>query len=82
MKVGDSVRVISSKPILHSHAGGVCSVGLMGTVTRVLERRAYPKNVVVNFEYESSSSSKDGDEEEKTTTSFEAHFFPGQLRKE
>jgi hypothetical protein len=25
--------------------GGVCSVGLMGTVTRVLEGRAYPKNV-------------------------------------
>ena len=84
LKVGDSVRVISSKPILHSHMGGVCSVGLEGTVTRVLERRAYPKNVVVNFEYESSSSSEDGDEEEKTrsTTSFEAHFFPGQLRKE
>jgi len=83
LNVGDSVRVISSKPILHSHAGGVCSVGLAGTVTRVLERRAYPKNVVVKFEYESSSS-EDGEEEKSssTATSFEAHFFPGQLRKE
>ena len=33
---------------MDSHGGvGVCSVGLAGTVTRVLEGRVYPKNVAV-----------------------------------
>lgn len=78
IKVGDGVRVVASKPILHTHVagyeddGGICSVGLVGSVVRVLERRAYPKNVVVKFELDG-----DGD----TPKSFEAHFFPGQLRK-
>jgi len=70
LNVGDRVRVISTRPILH-RGGKLCSVGLEGTVTRVLERRAYPKNVAVTFELE-------GAEKEN----FEAHFFPGQLRKE
>ncbi len=89
VKVGDSVKVISKgqQPIVHTHVegsnGGVCSVGLVGKVVRILEQRAYPKNVVVKFDNvdcggdvadESSSSS--------STLSFEAHFFPGQLRKE
>jgi hypothetical protein len=52
----------------------MCSVGLVGTVTRVLEGRAYPKNVVVRFEL------LDG--VKGATTTFEAHFFPGQLRNE
>lgn len=91
VKVGDSVKVISKgqQPIVHTHVegsdGGVCSVGLVGKVVRVLEQRAYPKNVVVKFDNvdcggdvddESSSSSS------SSTLSFEAHFLPGQLRKE
>eukprot|EP00579_Thalassiosira_antarctica_P013551 CAMPEP_0201937772 /NCGR_PEP_ID=MMETSP0903-20130614/40153_1 /ASSEMBLY_ACC=CAM_ASM_000552 /TAXON_ID=420261 /ORGANISM="Thalassiosira antarctica, Strain CCMP982" /LENGTH=374 /DNA_ID=CAMNT_0048478849 /DNA_START=19 /DNA_END=1143 /DNA_ORIENTATION=+ len=83
LNISDSVRVISSKPIVHTHvagyenSGGICSVGLVGTVTRVLEREAYPKNVVVKFELEGDTI-----EGEERATSFEAHFFPGQLRKE
>lgn len=81
LRDGDSVRVISSKPILHTHVEGydgegICSVGLVGTVSRVLPRQAYPKHVTVRFELESG-----GDDDERAT-SFEARFFPGQLRKE
>ena len=80
LNVGDSVRVISSKPILHTHVsgyeakGGVCSVGLTGKVTRVLDRKAYPKSVAVKFDLDINMS--------EPPASFEAHFFPGQLRKE
>ncbi|KAL9183158.1 hypothetical protein ACHAXT_004945 [Thalassiosira profunda] len=88
LNVGDAVRVASSTPIVHTHvagyeaAGGLCSVGMVGTVTRVLERRAYPKNVAVRFEFEEEEAAE-GDEGGKTTTkSFEAHFFPGSLKKE
>ena len=78
--VGDTVRVIGSKPIVHTHVSGyesdgLCSVGLVGTVTRVLEQRAYPKSVAVKFDLKGDSI--DGDD-----TSFEAHLFPGQLQKE
>jgi len=91
LKVGDSVKVISkggqqSPPIVHTHVvkgntnndggGGVCSIGLVGKVVRVLEQRAYPKNVVVKFD-NVDCGGDDGD-----VSSFEAHFFPGQLRKE
>ena len=79
--VGDRVRVISSKPILHTHVegyeeNGLCSVGLVGTVSRVLERQSYPKNVAVKFELEKDGNSDDGG------ITFESHFFPGQLQKE
>jgi len=81
VNVGDSVRVISSKPIVHTHVGGyetsgVCSVGLVGKVTRVLEQRAFPKNVAVKFD------SVDCGEGVGSSLSFEAHFYPGQLCKE
>ncbi|KAL3778380.1 hypothetical protein HJC23_003189 [Cyclotella cryptica] len=81
--VGDSVRVVSSKPILHTHVPGyeehgLCSVGLVGTVTRVLNQRSYPKNVAVMFQLEEESDSGDGN----AATQFEAHFYPWQLRKE
>ncbi|KAL3809069.1 hypothetical protein ACHAXA_011424 [Cyclostephanos tholiformis] len=89
LRVGDRVRVISPRPILHSHvegyeAGdGLCSVGLLGTVTRVLERRSYPKNVAVRFELEGVGGVVEGGGGMTTEpTSFEAHFFPGQLRRE
>ncbi|KAL7476929.1 hypothetical protein ACHAW6_002759 [Cyclotella cf. meneghiniana] len=77
--VGDSVRVVSSKPILHTHVPGyekhgLCSVGLVGTVTRVLKQQSYPKNVAVRFEFEEDSNGGGA-------TQFEAHFYPGQLRK-
>jgi len=55
--VGDVLRVVSSRPIIHDnipgHDAGVCSVGLIGTVTRVLDRRSYPNpmNVAVMFEW-------------------------------
>lgn len=68
LNAGDTVRVISPRPILHSNEE-LCSVGMTGTVSRVLERRAYPKNVAVKFDVDGSDA-------------FEAHFFPGQLRKE
>lgn len=74
---GDVVRVISKgAPIVHTHVRGyedtgLCSVGLVGKVSRVLNPRAYPKNVAVKF-------SLDGVE----GGSFEAHFYPGQLKKE
>ena len=79
VRAGERVRVVSPRPILHTHVegheiAGMCSVGLVGTVTRVLEGRAYPKNVAVRFEL--------SDGVEGATTTFEAHFFPGQLRKE
>mmetsp|Transcript_11197 Transcript_11197/g.19473 ORF Transcript_11197/g.19473 Transcript_11197/m.19473 type:complete len:359 (-) Transcript_11197:151-1227(-) len=77
LNVGDSVRVISSKPILHKD-GAICSVGLVGTVARVLDRKAYPKNVAVRFDFDDTIE----EGEAKRVTSFEAHFFPGQLRKE
>jgi hypothetical protein len=78
--VGDSVRVVSSKPILHTHVPGyeehgLCSVGMVGTVTRVLKQQSYPKNVAVRFQLE-------GDSNSGGATQFEAHFYPGQLRKE
>jgi hypothetical protein len=70
---GDVVRVVSSEPIVHSHVAGydegLCSVGLVGRVTRVLNQRAFPKNVVVEFDLEGG-------------TKFEAHFYPGQVRRE
>jgi len=89
VKVGDSVKVIATKggqqqqqqPIVHTHVkgskdgAGVCSVGLVGKVVRVLEQRAYPKNVVVKFENFDCGEDDNG-------VSFEAHFLPGQLRKE
>ncbi|KAL7499011.1 hypothetical protein ACHAWT_010060 [Skeletonema menzelii] len=89
VKVGDSVKVIATKggqqqqqqPIVHTHVkgskdgAGVCSVGLVGKVVRVLEQRAYPKNVVVKFENVDCGEDDNG-------VSFEAHFLPGQLRKE
>lgn len=69
---GDTVRIVSDKPIVHNHVqgyeGGLCSVGLVGKVARVLNQKAYPKNVAVVFNL--------GGEE------FEAHFCPGQLRTE
>ena len=86
VRTGDVVRVVSSRPILHTHVdghedAGICSVGLVGTVTRVLEGRAYPKNVAVRFELPTIGG---GVEEANppSVSSFEAHFFPGQLRKE
>ncbi len=80
LKEVDSVRVVSPKPIVHTHVegfeeGGICTVGLVGRVKRVLKRQSFRKNVVVEFDVE-----KEGDENGKIT--FEAHFFPGQLRKE
>ncbi len=52
VRAGDRVRVVLPALILHTHVdghrgAGVCSVGLTGTLTRVLEGRAYPKNVEV-----------------------------------
>eukprot|EP00584_Thalassiosira_punctigera_P016568 CAMPEP_0172551248 /NCGR_PEP_ID=MMETSP1067-20121228/37102_1 /TAXON_ID=265564 ORGANISM="Thalassiosira punctigera, Strain Tpunct2005C2" /NCGR_SAMPLE_ID=MMETSP1067 /ASSEMBLY_ACC=CAM_ASM_000444 /LENGTH=370 /DNA_ID=CAMNT_0013339009 /DNA_START=16 /DNA_END=1128 /DNA_ORIENTATION=- len=89
LNVGDKARVVSSQPILHSSvegsegSGEVCSVGLVGTVTRVFERKAHQKNVVVKFELEGGADGNAPIEgEEKIAISFEAHFFPGQLRKE
>jgi hypothetical protein len=41
----------------------------VGRVTRVLNQRAYPKNVVAEFDLEGG-------------TEFEAHFYPGQVRRE
>jgi len=90
VNVGDSVKVISSKekePIVHTHVegsgdGGVCSIGLVGKVVRVLEQRAYPRgNVVVKFDNVDCGGGDD-DESSSSGLSFEAHFFPGQLRKE
>jgi len=89
VNVGDSVKVISSKekePIVHTHVegsgdGGVCSIGLVGKVVRVLEQRAYPRgNVAVKFDNVDCGGGDDDDE--SSGLSFEAHFFPGQLRKE
>ena len=96
VKVGDTVRIVSSKAIVHTHvngyeSNGLCSVGLVGKVSRVLEQRAYPKSVVVQFENidcgvggsEEGDSSNDGNGGEGgASLSFEAHFYPGQLRKE
>lgn len=88
LKVGDNVKVISTKgkqskqPIVHTHVegsdGGVCSVGLVGKVVRVLPQKAYPKNVVVKFDnVDCGENDNDND-----GLSFEAHFLPGQLCKE
>ena len=96
VKVGDTVRIVSSKAIVHTHvdgyeSNGLCSVGLVGKVSRVLEQRAYPKSVVVQFDNvdcgvgggEEDSGSDDGNGGEGgASLSFEAHFYPGQLRKE
>ena len=88
VRTGDVVRVVSSRPILHTHVdgheeAGICSVGLVGTVTRVLEGRAYPKNVAVRFELPSENDvGAVGGGGPTPPSSFEAHFFPGQLRKE
>lgn len=69
---GDIVRVVSNKPIIHSHVPGheegLCLVGLVGTATRVLNQRAFPKSVAVAFNLDGAD--------------FEAHFYPGQLQKE
>ena len=69
---GETVRVVSDQPVLHTHVsgyeGGLCSVGLVGKVMRVLNPRAYPKSVAVKFDLEGKE--------------FEAHFRPGELRKE
>ena len=89
VRTGDVVRVVSPRPILHTHVdghggGGICSVGLVGTVTRVLEGRSYPKNVAVRFELPSENTDvgAGGGGGPTPPSSFEAHFFPGQLRKE
>ena len=74
---GDVVRVISNgTPIVHTHIEGyedtgLCSVGLVGKVSRVLNPRAYPKNVAVKFSLDGAEGG-----------SFEAHFYPGQLKSE
>ena len=72
-KEGDVVRVVSDQPIVHTHVDGyqmgLCSVGLVGKVTRVLNPKAYPKSVAVKFDLEGGDV-------------FEAHFYPGQLRTE
>ena len=61
----------------------LCSVGLLGTVTRVLNGWLYPKNVVVRFGLEDVKEVVEGGRMATTTpSSFEAHFFPGQLRRE
>ena len=82
LKVGDNVKIISVKgqqPIVHTHVegsdGGVCSLGLVGKVVRVLPQKAYPKNVVVKFDNIDCGGDDNG-------LSFEAHFLPGQLCKE
>lgn len=85
--------------------GRICTVGSVGTVTRVLDDddddddgREYPGNVAVKFELDISgyygantaitaatAGENSADVEQKgatTTCSFEAHFFPWQLRKE
>ena len=86
--VGDVVRVVSSRPIIHDnipgHDAGVCSVGLIGTVTRVLDRRSYPNpmNVAVRFELEDVDVVNHHVEGEGQLMSFEAKFSPRQLRKE
>ena len=86
--VGDVVRVVSSRPIIHDnipgHDAGVCSVGLVGTVTRVLDRRSYPNpmNVAVRFELEGVHVVNHHVDGEGQLTSFEAKFSPRQLRKE
>ncbi len=95
VKVGDTVRIVSSKAIVHTHvdgyeSNGLCSVGLVGKVSRVLEQRAYPKSVVVQFDNvdcgvavgEGDSSDDGNGGEGDASLSFEAHFYPGQLRKE
>lgn len=85
---GDVVRVVSSRPIIHDdipgHDAGVCSVGLVGTVMRVLERRSYPhpKNVAVRFELEGVDMINHHVEGKGQVTSFEAKFSPRQLRKD
>ena len=90
VKVGDTVRIVSSKAIVHTHvdgyeSNGLCSVGLVGTVSRVLEQRAYPKSVAVQFDNvdcgEGDNDDSDGGEG-GASVSFDAHFYPGQLRKE
>jgi predicted DCC family thiol-disulfide oxidoreductase YuxK len=85
--VGDMVRIVSTKPIVHTHVegykmNGLCSVGLVGRVTRVLESRAYPKNVAVRFDNVDCGGNGDEGGDVSSSLSFEAHFFPGQLRKE
>ena len=94
VKVGDTVRIVSSKAIVHTHVdgyegNGLCSVGLVGTVSRVLEQRAYPKSVAVQFDNVDCGVGGEGDSSDDSdggeggaSLSFEAHFYPGQLRKE
>jgi predicted DCC family thiol-disulfide oxidoreductase YuxK len=106
---GDIVRVVmgtsAEPPVVHTHIpgydNGICTIGSVGTVTRVLDERAYPKNVAVKFDLDvggycddenndstaattTTASGGDSEVERKgtTTCSFEAHFFPWQLRKE
>ena len=94
---------LNEEPIVHTHVvmggyennnnSGVCSVGLVGKVVRVLEQRAYPKNVVVQFdsvdcgggggeEDDNDDAGSSSSSSSSGSLSFVAHFFPGQLRKE
>ena len=100
LREGDVVRVVSSVPIVHTHVpgydgesgrgGGICTVGSVGTVTRVLDERAYPKNVAVKFEldvggynnYDDDDDDNNHVAEKGRTCSFEAHYLPWQLRRE
>lgn len=108
---GDTVRVLLDSsstpphPVVHTHIpgyNGICTVGSVGTVMRVLDGggRAYPKNVTVKFELDvagyddnldcdttitttTAAAGEDATVEKKgSTCTFEAHFFPSQLRKE
>jgi predicted DCC family thiol-disulfide oxidoreductase YuxK len=90
--VGDRVRVIGSQAVVHTHVtgyeNGICTNGCVGTVVRVLERSAYPKSVVVKFDLKGDDIDDRIDESNpnmlvlRDGTSFEAHFYPGQLQKE
>ena len=104
---GDTVRVLLDSasstppnPVVHTHIpgyNGICTVGSVGTVTRVLDGRAYPKNVAVKFELDvigyddnldcdtdiTTTAGEDALVDAKgSTCNFEAHFVPSQLRKE
>jgi len=90
--VGDRVRVIGSQAVVHTHVdgyeNGICTNGCVGTVVRVLEKSAYPKSVVVKFDLKGDDIDDYVDESNpnmlvlRDGTSFEAHFYPGQLQKE
>jgi len=90
--VGDRVSVIGSQAVVHTHVtgyeNGICTNGCVGTVVRVLEKSAYPKSVVVKFDLKGDDIDDYVDESNpkmlvlRDGTSFEAHFYPGQLQKE